>query len=65
MNLKAAWRRFLALMSTDDFVSVQRCGGGKAGQEMSGHQNPMIAVLALRGFRGDGAQKTSLNVNPL
>lgn len=29
----------------------------KAGQEMSGHQNPVIAVLALGGFRGDGVQK--------
>ena len=49
----------------------------KAGQEMSGHQNPVIAVLTLRGIReGEGGEeeeeeeeggrstKTSLNVNP-
>lgn len=37
----------------------------KPAREMSGHHNPVIAVLKSREFRGYGAQKTSLYVNPI
>lgn len=33
----------------------------KAGQEMSGHQNPVIAVLTLRGIRGGGGEHKNIS----